>query len=175
MQEYIDCHGGVIAPLIFYNVVSSSLSNNGKVTSYLLVLSLGNIACELKSQEKGHMLLPMLRMISTSNISPINNGCTYFMSRFEKDIWIIEILKFQVSWIHDHFVWVHNLYEGILWNGMWLIILKTWVCLYGGDHYDWFIWKWTICVSIIIWFFCAITHRVVRYNISTSRLFQWKN
>jgi hypothetical protein len=68
-RVYIDCHGGVIAPLIFYNDVDSSLSNNGKVNGYFLVLSLGNIACELKSQEKGHMLVPMLPMISTSNIS----------------------------------------------------------------------------------------------------------
>jgi len=132
MQEYIDCHGGVIAPLIFYNDVNSSLSNNGKVIGYLLVLSLHNIASKLKSQEKGHILLPMYLWYQHQIFPPINNGCKYFMSKFEEDIWIIEILKFQASWIHDHFVWVHNLYDGILWNGMWLVILKTWVCLCRG-------------------------------------------
>jgi hypothetical protein len=86
MQEYIDCYGGVIGPLIFYNDVNSSLSNNGKVSGYLLVLSLGNIACELKSQEKGHMLLPMLLMISTSNISCHQRWLHIFHEQIEEDI-----------------------------------------------------------------------------------------
>jgi hypothetical protein len=67
MQEYIDCFEGVIAPLIFYHDVTS-LSNNRKVIGYPLVLFLGNITCELQSQEEGHMLLAILLMISASNI-----------------------------------------------------------------------------------------------------------
>jgi hypothetical protein len=68
MQKYIDCFGGIIAPSIFYSDVTS-LSNNGKVTGYPLVLSLGNVTCELQSEEEDHMLLVMLPMISALSIS----------------------------------------------------------------------------------------------------------
>jgi hypothetical protein len=45
MQKHINCEGEVIAPLIFYNN-QTTLSSNGKVTRYPLMLSLGKIACE---------------------------------------------------------------------------------------------------------------------------------
>ncbi len=45
MYKHINCKGGVIAPLIFYNN-QTTLSNDGKVTKCLLMLSLGKISCE---------------------------------------------------------------------------------------------------------------------------------
>lgn len=45
MHKYINYEGGVIAPLIFYNN-QITLSSDGKVTSYPLMLFLSKIACE---------------------------------------------------------------------------------------------------------------------------------
>jgi hypothetical protein len=66
-QGYIGCLGGVIAPLILYTD-QTSLSNNGRVSGYPLVLSLGNIVCELRPQEEGHMLLAMMPVIPASDL-----------------------------------------------------------------------------------------------------------
>jgi hypothetical protein len=68
MQGHIACEGAVIAPLIFYSD-QTSLSNNGRVSGYPLVLSLGNIACELRAQAEGHILLGVMPVIPASDIS----------------------------------------------------------------------------------------------------------
>lgn len=67
MQNHIACPGAIIAPLIFYSD-QTSLSNNGRVSGYPLVLSLGNIACEQRPQPEGHILLAVLPVISATDI-----------------------------------------------------------------------------------------------------------
>lgn len=131
MQEYINCLGAIIAPLILY-CDFTSLSNKSKMISYPLVLSFGNIACELWSQEKGHMLLTIFLVISTLNISshqrrlqifhecmskilePWNdwisnkldlmtsNNLSVFIAFFSNEMWLIKILGMCVQRYHNH-------------------------------------------------------------------------
>ena len=56
IQVHINCEGGEVAPLIFYNDVTS-LSKNTKVIGHLLVLSIVNIFYENKHFNDGHCLL----------------------------------------------------------------------------------------------------------------------
>jgi hypothetical protein len=95
MQDYINCLKGVITPLILYSNVTF-LSNNGKVTRYPLVLSLGNIACELWSQEKGHMLLVVLPMISTANIPSHQWRLHIFHQCFKKTLELSKWFSFKL-------------------------------------------------------------------------------
>jgi hypothetical protein len=53
----------VVAPLIFFSD-QTSLSNNGRVIGYPLMMSIGNIACEDRSLEGGHVLLATLPILS---------------------------------------------------------------------------------------------------------------
>ncbi len=66
MQDYINCPGGVIAPLILYSDVTF-LSNNGKVTRYPFMLSLGNILWIAILRRRAHVV-NVLPVILTSNI-----------------------------------------------------------------------------------------------------------
>ncbi len=62
------CPGAVLAPLIFYSD-QTSLSNDGRVTGYPLVMSIANIACENRYLDEGHVLLAILPIISSTEAS----------------------------------------------------------------------------------------------------------
>jgi len=70
MQNLINtqCQGVVVAPLIFYND-QTSLSNDGKMTRYPLVMCIANIACENWYLNEGHVLLAILPIISSIEAS----------------------------------------------------------------------------------------------------------
>ncbi|CAM6050719.1 unnamed protein product, partial [Sphagnum compactum] len=70
MQNLINtqCPGAVVAQLIFYSD-QTSLSNDGRVTGYPLVMSIANIACENRYLDEGHVLLAILPIISSTDAS----------------------------------------------------------------------------------------------------------
>lgn len=59
MQQHINVDGAVIVPLIFYSD-QTSLSNNARVVGYPIYMSIGNISCEDRNLDEGHILLAML-------------------------------------------------------------------------------------------------------------------
>jgi len=67
MQNLINmqCLGVVIAPLIFY-CKQTSLSHDGRVTKYPLVMFIANIACESWYLDEGRVLLAILPIISST-------------------------------------------------------------------------------------------------------------
>ena len=89
MQGHIAYEGTVIAPLILYSDQTSVL-NNGRVNGYPLVLSLGNIACELHTQAEGHILLGVLPVIPASDISSHQRRLEIFYKCFNQ---ILQPLK----------------------------------------------------------------------------------
>jgi hypothetical protein len=62
------CPGVVVAPLIFYSD-QTSLSNDGRMTGYPLVMSIANIACENRHLDEGHVLLAILLVIFSTKAS----------------------------------------------------------------------------------------------------------
>jgi hypothetical protein len=73
MQNLINtqCPGAVVAPLIFYND-QTSLSNDGRMIGYPLVMSIANITCENQYLDEGHVLLAILLIISSTKASHEN-------------------------------------------------------------------------------------------------------
>jgi hypothetical protein len=80
MQNLINtqCPGAVVTPLIFYND-QTSLSNDGRVTGYPLVMSITNITCENQYLDEGHVLLAILPVISSIEASH-ERRLQYFMN-----------------------------------------------------------------------------------------------
>lgn len=67
MQVHVSYRGSVIASLILYSD-QTSLSNNGRVIGYPLIISVGNFAYKLHSRPEEHILLTVLPMISIVDI-----------------------------------------------------------------------------------------------------------
>lgn len=70
MQQHINCEGAVIAPLIFYSD-QTTLSNNLRVVGYPIYMSIGNIACEDRNLDEGHMFLAILPTASKNKGTPL--------------------------------------------------------------------------------------------------------
>jgi hypothetical protein len=61
MQQDVEskCEGGVVAPIILYSD-QTSLANNRRTQGWPLVMTLGNVCCDLRSLPEGHGLLAVL-------------------------------------------------------------------------------------------------------------------
>lgn len=60
------CEGGVVAPIILYSD-QTSLANNRQTQGWPLVITLGNICCNLRSLPEGHGLLAVLPVIGPTD------------------------------------------------------------------------------------------------------------
>lgn len=60
------CRGGVIAPIILYSD-QTALSHNKRTQGWPLVMTLGNINCNLRSLPEGHALLAILPVVGPND------------------------------------------------------------------------------------------------------------
>lgn len=94
MQNHVNCIGSVIAPRIFYSDQTSQF-NIVRANGYPLVISLGNIACELRLQAEGHMLLGVLPVISAGDIPSHHRQLEIFHECLQKILHPLKKLSYR--------------------------------------------------------------------------------